>query len=138
MRALPPVVRCLLSSLLFATLPGTASAATLEPKCLVEGGWSWIELAYKPGCHVWAWEEKSALGWSGGCMGDLAGGEGVLSWNDGGVMEGPFVDGRQHADGPFAPSTEELGKALSSLPKGRAGGSNAPLRACTPSAKRWA
>lgn len=108
MRAAPRIACLLLSGFLLAAL--SASSPALEPRCPVEVGGCWIELANHPDCHVWVWEGRSAHEWSGGCMDGLASGEGILSSGKGllkGILsavlgnwdtsgEGSFIHGKQH------------------------------------------
>lgn len=90
MSPLPWLAGFALSALLFAS-----PVAAFEPKCPVEDGRCWIELADKPGCHAWVWREDPSE-WSGACTAGLASGEGRLSWADGAVHEGTFVNGIRH------------------------------------------
>ena len=72
-----------LAGLAIASLPAPALALELEPKCPVEEGFCWIEVANRPGCHAWVQKGKTAHQWSGGCSDDLASGEGIYSLENG-------------------------------------------------------
>ena len=78
----------------------------LKPRCPVESGQCWIELANMPSCHALVWwretEEPAAYKWwKGGCTDGLASGEGVVSYRgadgkDYRFGEGSYVDGKPH------------------------------------------
>ena len=99
-------------------------AAPLSPKCagMGRGAECWLELANRPGCHVFDRSYDQTSTWSGACAGGLAVGQGtlnwsspygsaefsgtldhgkrhghwVLHWSDGSVAEGPYADGEEH------------------------------------------
>ncbi len=80
------------------------AAAALSPKCADLAGnherMCWHELDDQPGCHVymWNWENPvSSIRGTGECRGaQLARGSVVTHHRDGGVMEGPVVDGKMN------------------------------------------
>ena len=100
-------------------------AVDLSPKCagMGKGAECWLELANKPGCHVFArYSPGLRMTWSGACPDGVAAGRGtqVLTFkgrssehtgamvrgkrhgrwvgrhNDGGTSEGSFADGKMH------------------------------------------
>ena len=77
----------------------------LKPRCPVESGQCWVELANMPSCHALVWrretEKPAYKWWDGGCTDGLASGEGVLSYpgadgKDYRIGEGSYVDGKPH------------------------------------------
>ena len=79
----------------------------LKPRCPVESGQCWIELANKPSCHALVWwreteNQPAYKWWEGVCTGGFASGKGVLSLNRGTdgkdvrIGEGSYVDGKPY------------------------------------------
>ena len=87
----------------------------------------WLEISGRPGCYVWNPNPQpgETVTWTAACAGGLAQGTGTLTWTvsegvqtetgrlqdgrrstghwvvrlaDGGVQEGPYVDGERHGD----------------------------------------
>ena len=84
---------------------GTTAAAALTPKCegLAEGAQCWQELANKPGCYIYAWNDHpyhdQQVEWTGQCSGGVAVGKGELTWRGSkwsGEGTGEVRDGKPH------------------------------------------
>ena len=86
-----------------------APAIALEPKCTGTRGGPpcWLEVANKPGCHLWISKPRTddTVKWSGGCVGGKTSGRGkvVRKWKGATgetrrESEGLYVDGRRHGN----------------------------------------